>query len=389
MRSRTSLVFRIAPLAALVGLAAAAPADAQQSRHSDSKNFCPDRLPVAQERIKDAYRSGRDDDASARSGVDATVRGPDGTEMSVSIESRVVGSSEPSDLGPDDVETGLADLVFNCGKQHHSDKECHVDVYLDGEEITSMGPTTHGRVALKCLPAGRHELRIDSVADTIYKGTIELDSDVEHMARIEETGFDSYDFEIYAENPIPDRIPQPSAVASEDDDDRDDAEPEGDHETEAEVDGPDEASASVDVEGGPGERAAERARVDVDIDAPGPSHGHGSEREADDDRDARDEDDDPERAPMDRSDFADLTRQVEDESFMKGRIRVVEMAARGNWFEADQVRELVGLMTHGKGRVEVATTLHERTVDTENYYKVLSAFDFEANKQKVRERLDL
>jgi hypothetical protein len=357
-------------------------------------------------------RAGGDDHHGQSESFSATVTAPTGESFSVSVESGVVGPDHGRELGPDDVRTGLADLVFNCGKKHFSEKECFVDVYLDGEKLTSMGPNTHGRVPLKCLPAGRHELRIDSVADTIFQGTINLSSDVEHLARIEKQGVDSYDFEIYARNSIPGRIPQPEYDAEDDDDHHDHHDG---HEGRARhhddrADRHDrshrthrrrnrghreqETSVSVDMDGmTPG--------VDVEADISG---GHVDHREHHEERDRsrrthrkrRDKHHDGRRKhhgdhqrAMSASEFDDLADRVEEESFSDGKIRIVEMAAKGNWFTTDQVEELLGLFSFGSGRVEVAVELYDRTVDREDYYKVLSAFKFDANKQKVRDQLDL
>lgn len=406
---------------------------ASAAAQSPSQNYCPDRLPVAQKRIKKMYRQAETESASDES-VGATVQGPGGQQMSVSIQTSGFDETSSSrELGPEDVETGLSDLVFNCGKRHMSDKLCHITVYLDGERITSIGPAASGRVPLKCLPAGRHELRIDSVASTIYKGTIDLDSDVEHLARITKTEFDEYDFEIYARNPLPDRIPQPSEVST------------NDQQTAGATSSSGNVSASVEID----------AEAPQGSHRPSPDHSHRGER--DDIRDHRhgpngienhdqvrgdtqveteteteietdrsrtktrttyrqstksrqtesrstidvenkgvdealesdDESDRSARQPMTESQFRDLKSQVENESFRKGKLRIIEMTADKNWFTTDQVSELVALLHHGSARVEVATTLYDRTVDQENFYEVLSVFDMDVHKEQVREKLDL
>ena len=390
----TALALLFAGLATTGGLAP--PSAAAQSRHSPERNFCGDRLPVAQERIRQMYsRAGGDDHHGQSESFSATVTAPTGESFSVSVESGVVGEHHESDLGPDDVRTGLADLVFNCGKKHFSEKECFVDVYLDGEKLTSMGPNTHGRVPLKCLPAGRHELRIDSVADTIFQGTINLSSDVEHLARIEQKGVDSYDFDIYARNSIPGRIPQPEYDSTDPHDhgapregrarhhddraDRHDSSHRT-HRRRHRGHRQQETSVSVDMDGmTPG--------VDVEADISG---GHVEERARHEDRhrSRRNHHTDDHRA-MSSSEFDDLTGRIEEESFSDGKLRIVDMASDGNWFTTDQVEELIGLFSFGSGRVEVAVELYDRTVDREDYYKVLSAFEFDSNKQKVRQKLDL
>ncbi len=425
----------LAASASLFAVGCAAPSAygprANASAQSPSPNYCPDRLPVAQKRIQKMYRQAENESASDES-VGATVQGPGGEQMSVSIEtSGFDDTSSSRELGPEDVETGLSDLVFNCGKRHMSDKLCHITVYLDGERITSIGPGTGGRVPLKCLPAGRHELRIDSVASTIYKDTIELDSDVEHLARIQKTEFDEYEFEIYARNPLPDRIPQPSEVSTNDQQTAQstssssnvsasveiDAEaPEGEHRPSPDHSHRDERDQLQDHRHGPGgvddhgevrvdgssetetetstrrsetktrttyRQSTKTTETNVDIDERRGDMSGGT--------DGDDENSSSESTgqAMTDSEFRDLKSQVEDESFRKGKLRVIEIAADKNWFTTDQVGELVALLHHGSARVEVATTLYDRTVDQENFYEVLSVFDMDVHKKEVREKLDL
>ena len=378
------------------------PSGAQQQ--SPSRDFCPDRLPVAQKRIRQAYASSQ---GSSSGGFTASVEGPEGESISVSVSSSATGVSGGAELGPSDVQTGLADLVFNCGKEHFSEKECFIDVYLDGEKLTSIGPTASGRVPLKCLPAGEHMLRIDSVAQTLFQGTIELESDVEHLAHVTESETGDHSFEIYARNPIPGRIPQPKTqVASEEGESTAHVEASGggEHaETTVEVDeqashgetshhesSHQEAEVETSAEHASEEHHSETtvevdegsqthsAKVEVNVET-NESHHHGGEP---------DEEPGPSGA-MTASQFADLKSRVEEESFSDGKIGLIETAAKHNRFKSAQVEELVGMLEFSDGRVKVAKMLYDRTVDKGNYYKVVSALEFESNKEEVREALDL
>lgn len=286
---------------------------------SPARNFCPERLPVAQDRIRNMYASQR---AGRGHDVEAEVVGPDGTRFSVGVSADFLGNPGRYSAGPQYVRTGLADLVFNCGSGGFSDKECFIDVYLDGREITSMSPTTEGQVPIQCLPAGRHELVIKSVATTIYQGTIYLESDVEHLAKVEKLDNGEYRFEIYARNPIPGRIPE------------------------------------------------YRPRYRPD------RHG-----DRDDHR--------RHRRPMSEGDFEDLVDQVDEAAFADEQLGVIRMAARHNWFTAEQVRQLVQEVSGSDAKVEVAVNLYDRTVDRNRFHRVMSAFNFSSSRREVRERLGL
>jgi hypothetical protein len=377
--------------------------------HSPARNFCPDRLPVAHERIRSMYST---QGPPAQQDVEASVVGPEGTEFSVGVSADFLGSPRDYTAGPRHVHTGLADLVFNCGTGGFSNKECFIDVFLDGREITSMGPTTKGQVPIQCLPAGRHELVIKSVASTIFEGTIYLASDVEHLAKVEELNNGEYRFEIYAKNPIPGRIPEyrpkyrhdrpgrghPGHRHRDRDDwdrdrddwDRDRRDWDGDRRGRDDWDR-DRRDWDRGRDDWGRDRGRDRDRDDRGRDDRGrgdDDHDHDRD-DRDDDREWDDRDDHDRHRPMSESDFNDLRNQVASASFSREKLGVIRMAARHNWFTSDQVRRLVKAVNSSDSRVEVAVELYDRTVDKNRFHQVMSAFVFSSSRQEVRQRLGL
>lgn len=305
-------------------------------------DYCPERLPPAQQRIEELY----DRAAQTPTGesVGATITGPNGQQISVQV-----GTTDDGGVRLDDVHTGLADLVFNCGSDF-SEQECFVEIYMDGEQLADLGPNVDGQVPFRCLAAGRHQLRIESVGQTIYDGVITLDSDHEHLAQIVETDGGEPHFEIYAVNPLTDRIP-------------------------------------------PVPTRQNTARADVQYDE-GYDDGYGDSYEQPrrhrDGRDTR-RHHHRDRAPaaMSPADFDQLLASVEDESFSDGKLRVIKMAAKQNYFTADQAKQLVAAMSFGDNKVEAAVLLYPQLVDQGNFFKVMDAFTYDSNKEKVQKRLGL
>ena len=168
-------------------------------RHRAGVDYCPERLPAAQERIRELYSQAHHDHGER---VEAQVTLPNGETISVSVETGDHGR-RPSRRY---VRTGLSDLVFNCGADF-GEQDCFVEIYLDGRQLADLGPTVEGQVPFRCLSAGRHRLRIERVGQTIFDQVILLESDREHLAEIRETGTGEYEFSIYAVNDIHRRIP--------------------------------------------------------------------------------------------------------------------------------------------------------------------------------------
>ncbi len=98
---------------------------------------------------------------------------------------------------------------------------------------------------------------------------------------------------------------------------------------------------------------------------------------------------DPEPLPMAPGPFRALLAAVEDEAFADEKAVVLETAAATNLFTVGQVRQLLPLFTFSDGRVAAAVTLYPRTIDVENWFQVYGEFDFDSDKEEVRERLGL
>ena len=87
------------------------------------------------------------------------------------------------------------------------------------------------------------------------------------------------------------------------------------------------------------------------------------------------------------SDFDSVVAAVDSESFSSGKLTVLRDASRARWFSVNQVQRLMGLFTFGKDMVDAGAILHPRTVDLENWYLVYSAFTFDSDKDKLRQRV--
>ncbi len=332
-------------------------------------DYCPERLPVAQDRIRELYSQPAE--RRGGEGVEATITGPNGESISVSVGTSVSAGTTP---GPQDVQTGLSDLVLNCGADF-SDHECFVEIYLDGEQLADLGPTTDGQVPFRCLPAGRHNLRIESVGQVIFDDVIRLDSDHEHLAEIKETAGGEARFEIYAVNELSGRIP---AVPRQ----RETAQADSAGVSVRVDDGQDSVSAGATVRTGENDTYRDETYEEDDDYDQGYDHGY-----EDGHNDGHGHRAGPEA--MSRSDFRSLMEAIEDESFKDGKLGVVKTAAKHNYFTSAQAAQIVEALDFSDSKVESAVLLYPQVVDPGNFHNVMGSLDYESDKKEVRERLGL
>lgn len=341
-------------------------------QRQEGRDFCPERLPPAQERIEQLYTQALD--TRRNEGVGATITGPNGETISVNVGTTVSAGATPT---PDQVQTGLADLVFNCGGKFGQDKECFVDIYIDGEKLDSLKPTTHGSVAYRCLSAGRHNLRIEKVGETIFNDVVLLESDHEHLASIERTQMGDLRFEIYAVNELTNRIPPVPTEA-----DRAHAANTNTGSVSVTVnDGQETVTGGATVQTSESHTYREEHHTTGSVQHDD-GYDQGYEHGYEDGQAGQD-------GAMSASDFRDFIASIEEEGFSDGKLRIVKMAAKHNYFKAEQVAKVVEVMDFSEGKVESAVMLYPRVVDKGNFYKVLNAFDFDSNKEEVEKRLNL
>lgn len=90
---------------------------------------------------------------------------------------------------------------------------------------------------------------------------------------------------------------------------------------------------------------------------------------------------------MSHSAFSDLKRRVEDAHMSSDKLGVISTAAASNYFRADQVEELVGMLDMSSDRVTVVETTVHRILDLENSHVILDAMTFGQERREAEEIL--
>lgn len=88
--------------------------------------------------------------------------------------------------------------------------------------------------------------------------------------------------------------------------------------------------------------------------------------------------------PMPNEALRGLVAGVRAESFLEGKLRVIQEAASTNFFLVAQLRQLVDQIPFSSGKVRAVEICAPRLLDRENAFNLYGAFTFSADKEKVR-----
>lgn len=92
-------------------------------------------------------------------------------------------------------------------------------------------------------------------------------------------------------------------------------------------------------------------------------------------------------APMDAKSFSALLKAIDDASFSRDKLGVLDEACKFHLFSTSQVIAVMDALSFSKDKVEAAAMMHARLVDPDQFFQVYSHFDFEGDKAKLRKRI--
>ena len=94
-------------------------------------------------------------------------------------------------------------------------------------------------------------------------------------------------------------------------------------------------------------------------------------------------------AEMPPAAFTSLKAAIQLESFADGKLRVLRDALKSHRLTVVQASEILALYDFSADRVEAAVAIHPALVDPENFYQLYAAFDFDSDKEELKEKLGL
>ncbi len=89
--------------------------------------------------------------------------------------------------------------------------------------------------------------------------------------------------------------------------------------------------------------------------------------------------------PISEGQLQQLLNAIAKESFGDGKIRVLESAAPSQYFLVPQVMKILQRFSFGDDKLDAVRTLWPRVLDRDNSYQLYQAFNFEGEKNQLRE----
>lgn len=89
------------------------------------------------------------------------------------------------------------------------------------------------------------------------------------------------------------------------------------------------------------------------------------------------------RRAMDKATFDQFKQTLKKESFDDTRLKVARQFVSNNYFNAAQVKEMMGLFAFEDAKLDLAKYAYDYTVDKGNYFIVNDAFAFSASKEEL------
>ncbi|HCY74556.1 MAG TPA: hypothetical protein DHV28_01425 [Ignavibacteriales bacterium] len=89
--------------------------------------------------------------------------------------------------------------------------------------------------------------------------------------------------------------------------------------------------------------------------------------------------------PISSEDFIGLLQSIQNESFAEDKLGVVSIASKYHYFLVDQVLRIIDEFSFSSNKIEIIKLVYPNVIDKENSHKLISAFTFSSDKDKVRE----
>lgn len=89
------------------------------------------------------------------------------------------------------------------------------------------------------------------------------------------------------------------------------------------------------------------------------------------------------RSAMDNSTFEQLKQTLKRESFDDNRMKIARQVIGVNFVNTAQVKEMMGLFSFEKNRLEIAKFAYDYTTDKGNYFILYDAFSFSSSKEEL------
>lgn len=92
--------------------------------------------------------------------------------------------------------------------------------------------------------------------------------------------------------------------------------------------------------------------------------------------------------PMNPSEFANAKKTINNQSFSEEMLQTARQILRNNHVTVSQVREMSSLFSFDDNKLQLLKVAYDRTVDKNNYYQLVDALTYSANKREFNDFLN-
>lgn len=86
---------------------------------------------------------------------------------------------------------------------------------------------------------------------------------------------------------------------------------------------------------------------------------------------------------MSASDFGNFKQTLKNQGFDNERLLIAKQVIGVNYFNVNQVREIMGLFSFDESKLDIAKTAFPKTVDRENYFSVNDELTYSSSKEEL------
>jgi hypothetical protein len=89
--------------------------------------------------------------------------------------------------------------------------------------------------------------------------------------------------------------------------------------------------------------------------------------------------------PMSEEEFQQMVNGINSEAFEEGKLSVVQISAKHNYFMVSQVVRVIDLFSFSNGKIKSLEYLYPKVIDKYNSHQIINAFTYYSDKEAALE----
>jgi hypothetical protein len=89
------------------------------------------------------------------------------------------------------------------------------------------------------------------------------------------------------------------------------------------------------------------------------------------------------RTVMPANQFSNLKQTLKNQNFENSRLEMAKQIVNKNWFNTNQITDLLNLFDFETSKLNLAKLAYERVIDKQNYFTITNAFNMQSSKDEL------